>query len=1016
MRLDTEFYKLPLHFDVKRLQQEIAQFTEEDWRPHPQGFKDNSALLLVSAFGSTEDDGLKGPMRPTPLLEKSPYLKQVLASFGTVIGRTRLMRLGGHAEAHAHMDANYYWHQRVRIHVPIVTDPEIQFHCGDKHLHMGEGECWIFNTWYMHNVINPTDLLRVHLVADTVGSAAFWDLVAQAEGPYKKGGGQKTTPRLVAFNENANAGFETETVNFPIVMSPWEQRDLLRIIFEDMEASDECPAQAVGKIKGFLERFHHKWHGLWARYGTAQEGWPAYRQALEEIKVNLAPFQRRKKPLKLPNGMEAIGMITQAIVNPALNPELSGSDAGLEMSRNLPQPFQRQAPQPGQAQPRGKGRGKPSGTLRLQRPVIIVAAPRSGSSFLFETLARSPGLYTIGGESHPVFEGIPKLNPANRDFDSNRLTAKDASDKIFEKVHLGFLNRARDRHGRPAHPQKPLRLLEKTPKNALRIPFLDKIFPDAFFIYLYREPEENIASIMEAWKSGKFVTYPRLPDWDGELQWSMLLIPKWRELNGKPLEEISAAQWAAANRTIIADLAKLPRERWCALNYKDLVADPQGQVERLCVLAGLAWDQDLQSEKLPLSQHTVSAPETGKWKKYEKEIGRVLPKVKAVAVKAAKAVAESLEQQSPSDKPSSIPKDPATDAKTSPLRSQHTKNLPKVLKEMGISLLVSTYQAGKLIVVREDNDKLNTHFRMFRKPMGMAADDKRMALGTNNAVQYFFNMKDAAKRLEPVGRHDAAFLQRTTHVTGNIDIHEMAWVGDELWIVNTKFCCLCTVDPAHNFVPRWRPPFITALAPEDRCHLNGLALRDGRLKYVTALGETDTPNGWRENKANGGIIMDIDTNEPVCRGLSMPHSPRWYANKLWVLESGNGSLATVDPENGELRTVVELPGFTRGLDFYGPLAFVGLSQIRETAAFGSLPITERLTDRICGVWVVNIKTEKVLGFLRFEGNVQEIFAVQVLQGIRFPDVIQTHDEVINNSFVLPKEALKDVPQVRAAAG
>jgi len=203
---------------------------------------------------------------------------------------------------------------------------------------------------------------------------------------------------------------------------------------------------------------------------------------------------------------------------------------------------------------------------------------------------------------------------------------------------------------------------------------------------------------------------------------------------------------------------------------------------------------------------------------------------------------------------------------------------------------------------------------------------------------------------------------------------------------------------------------VTALAPQDRCHLNGMAMVNGRPKYVTALGETDTPGGWRENKRDGGILMDVETNEVLLRRLSMPHSPRWYGDRLWLLESGEGSLALVDLDAGTWRTVAQLPGYTRGIDFVGPLAFIGLSQVRETAIFSGIPIVERLKERICGVWVVNIQTRQTVAFLRFEEGVQEIFAVQVLRGVRFPEIMEWGDERLSHSYVLPDEALADVPQ------
>jgi len=343
------------------------------------------------------------------------------------------------------------------------------------------------------------------------------------------------------------------------------------------------------------------------------------------------------------------------------------------------------------------------------------------------------------------------------------------------------------------------------------------------------------------------------------------------------------------------------------------------------------------------------------------------------------------------------------------LRSAHTSNLPGLFDRLGISLVVSTYQAGKVILVRNDGGTLNTHFRSFAKPMGITADANRLTVGGTNTVWYYRNMPAVAPKLEPQGKHDACYLPRRIHVTGDIDIHELAWDGDgELWVVNTRFGCLCTLDADHSFIPRWHPPFLSAFAPEDRCHLNGLAMVDGRPKYVTALGATDTRGGWRENKAHGGVLIDVETNEILLRELSMPHSPRWYQDKLWVLESGEGSFAVVDLAQGTWKKIAETPGFTRGLDFYGPLAFIGLSQVRESAVFSGILLVDRLEERTCGVWVVHIETGQTVGFLRFQEGVQEIFAVQVLPNIRFPEMLEWDDRHLASSYVLPDEALAEV--------
>ncbi|MEO6075698.1 MAG: TIGR03032 family protein [Dokdonella sp.] len=342
------------------------------------------------------------------------------------------------------------------------------------------------------------------------------------------------------------------------------------------------------------------------------------------------------------------------------------------------------------------------------------------------------------------------------------------------------------------------------------------------------------------------------------------------------------------------------------------------------------------------------------------------------------------------------------------LGSVHTTGFPDLLRKLASCLVVSTYQAGKLVILRADDAIINTHYRSFDRPMGLAADRERLALGTRAEIIEFRNMPALAARLHDPPRHDAVFLARRVHVTGAIDIHEMAWDDEgELWFVNTLFSCLCTLDHQSSFVPRWRPSFVSGYADEDRCHLNGLAMREGVPRYVTALGETNSRQGWRDNKRNGGLLIDCIENRVVARGLSMPHSPRWHNDKLWVLESGRGALVTIDPDSGEKSDVARLPGFVRGLDFLGPVAFIGLSQLRETNAFTEIEITDDNSERQSGVWAVHIGTGNTVGFLKFTGGVQEIFAVQAIAGTLFPEIIGDGD-YLATSYALPDGALREV--------
>ena len=371
------------------------------------------------------------------------------------------------------------------------------------------------------------------------------------------------------------------------------------------------------------------------------------------------------------------------------------------------------------------------------------------------------------------------------------------------------------------------------------------------------------------------------------------------------------------------------------------------------------------------------------------------------------------------DEPSD-PKQPA------PLCSVHTNTFPEILDQIQASVMVTTYQAGKLVVLRNDAGVLNTHFRNLSKPMGLARIGGKLAIGCSVDIWEYHNVPAVCQKLDESddypaneAKHDACFLPRRSHCSGDIQIHEMAWSDSrttkgqrELIFLNTAFSCLAVRSEENSFEPIWQPSFIKQLMPGDNCHLNGLAMKDNKPAFVTALGETDEPGKWRENKRDGGILIDVASKEIVARGLSMPHSPRWYNDKLWVLESGDGTIGTVDLDTGKYESIAQFPGFTRGLSFYGPLAFIGLSQVRESAVFSGIPLVERLKEaeeRTCGVWVLNIETGETLGFCRFEEGVQEIFAVEAMPGMRFPDLVNHDPKIVGSSYVLSDEALGNVP-------
>jgi uncharacterized protein (TIGR03032 family) len=275
-----------------------------------------------------------------------------------------------------------------------------------------------------------------------------------------------------------------------------------------------------------------------------------------------------------------------------------------------------------------------------------------------------------------------------------------------------------------------------------------------------------------------------------------------------------------------------------------------------------------------------------------------------------------------------------------------------------LSVLLSTYQAGRVVSVGSHQQQLRIGFSHFDQAMGLCRMPTGIAVGTRDAIWTLPANREIASRIKPEGEHDIAFLARSCHHSGPLMGHDLAWGSDRLWLVNTLFNGLVTIKGDWSFVPQWQPPFIDGWAACDRCHLNGLALaEDGSAPaYVTALGETDIENGWREQKATGGCLIHVLSGEVVLRGLSMPHSPRLYQGQLYLLDSGRGALVSVDPLTSEQSTIAVLPGFTRGLDCFAGYAFVGMSQIRESAVFGGLPLQENELDRRCGLAIVDLAT------------------------------------------------------------
>jgi uncharacterized protein (TIGR03032 family) len=307
-----------------------------------------------------------------------------------------------------------------------------------------------------------------------------------------------------------------------------------------------------------------------------------------------------------------------------------------------------------------------------------------------------------------------------------------------------------------------------------------------------------------------------------------------------------------------------------------------------------------------------------------------------------------------------------------------------LIRAAGVSVLLTAPHSGNLIVLAAPAGKPLVSFHTFERAMGVAVGPDRLAVCTRTEVWIARNTPDIAAKLQPPGHCDACYLTRSCLFTGDIQVHEAVWIDGEVWLVNTLFSCLCTPHDRYSFDPRWRPPFVSKLQPEDRCHLNGVAVENGRPKYVTAVAETDVRQGWRPMKASGGCVIDVATGRVVVRGLCMPHSPRVVAGRLYLLDSGSGRLVHADPDTGRVETVAELTGFTRGLAIHGDYAYVGLSRIRPTSDMAGLPVANNPELLKCGLALVDLKTGQVAARLDFDSPLNELFDVQVLPGVRNP--------------------------------
>ena len=339
-------------------------------------------------------------------------------------------------------------------------------------------------------------------------------------------------------------------------------------------------------------------------------------------------------------------------------------------------------------------------------------------------------------------------------------------------------------------------------------------------------------------------------------------------------------------------------------------------------------------------------------------------------------------------------------APTPKLELLTSRHFTSWLAEQRTSLAVTTYQSNKLFLlgVRPDG-QLSGFERTFARSMGLWSDGQTIWLTSQFQI---WRLENALPPGELADGFDRLYVPRIGYVTGDVDAHDIApdAQGQPIF-VNTLFGCLATVSERQNFCPLWRPPFLSKLAAEDRCHLNGLAMNDRVPQYVTACGQSDVADGWRDQRASGGCVIDVVRNQVVARGLSMPHSPRLVGERLWLLDSGSGYFGYLDPARGQFERVAFCPGYARGLALVGNYAVVGLSKPREQT-FSGLPLDAELQRHgavsRCGLQVIDLASGTVVHWLRIEGSVEELYDVVALPGVVRPKAFGFKTEEIRRNL------------------
>lgn len=337
-----------------------------------------------------------------------------------------------------------------------------------------------------------------------------------------------------------------------------------------------------------------------------------------------------------------------------------------------------------------------------------------------------------------------------------------------------------------------------------------------------------------------------------------------------------------------------------------------------------------------------------------------------------------------------------------PFLFKYEPEVVDLLEKNSFSLIISTYQIGKVIVLSVENGKIVQLPRTFEGVMGISCDDDVISIATKNEVVVCKNSSVLAKSYPKTpNKYDAMYVPQAKYYTGELAMHDIAYTRDGLIGINTKFSCFVKIDDNFSFTPIWKPFFINKLEPIDACHLNGMATENNEVIYATAFGKATTTEGWRKNKYNSGLLIDVKKNKILLDNLSMPHSPRIYKNYIYLAESAKGELIRVDRKTLKKEIISSLPAFVRGLDIRGDLLFVGMSKFREDHLYGDAPVLKKYKELKSGVAIFHLPSSTLLGTIEYLNTVREIYDVKSVSHLR-PNILNTIDSTYQFALMTPE--------------